>query len=185
MLSKNGKRSKIYIVTKLLQLLSDQGSRRSRMNSKSVSFLSIHFSKNLQKRRMNMEQEEIDAIERLILQIPRAERQKLRDRIFGVPKKKRTWIEFPKVTIRYQGAAGLCTTKKAALQHLGEILLLDIEKKSSSTIKAHVVEALATLAELEDNIAEKKATLMRAARIVLEEDRLRLFNKVASLAAIT
>jgi hypothetical protein len=79
----------------------------------------------------------------------------------------------------------LCTTKKAALQHLGEILLLDIEKKSSSTIKAHVVEALATLAELEDNIAEKKATLMRAARIVLEEDRLRLFNKVASLAAIT
>jgi len=132
-----------------------------------------------------MGQEEKEEIERLLLQISKAERQKLRDRIFGVPKKKKTWIDFPRVTVRYQGAAGLCTTKKAALQHLGEILLLDIEKKSSSTIKAHVVEALGTLAELEDNAAEKKATLMRAAKIVLEEDRLRLFNKVASLAAIT
>ena len=131
-----------------------------------------------------MELDEKEKIESLLLQIPKAERSLLIERIFGKPKKKSTWIDFPKVTIKYQGAIGLCTTKKMALQHLGEILLMDIDKKPSSTIKAHVVEALATLAELEDNISEKKATLMRAAKIVLEEDRLRLFDKVATLATL-
>ena len=131
-----------------------------------------------------MIQEEMDKIERLISQIPASERAKLRERIFGKPKEKKTQIDFPKITIKYQGAVGLCTTKKAALRHLGSIILSDIDKKPSSTIKAHVVEALATLAELEDNIAEKKATLVKAAKIVLEEDRLRLFSKVASLAAL-
>ena len=131
-----------------------------------------------------MEQGEKEKIESLLLQIPRAERLLLRERIFGKPKQKKTRIDFPKVTIKYQNATGLCITKKSALQHLGEILLMDIDKKSSPTIKAHVVEALATLAELEDNVSEKKATLMRAAKIVLEEDRLRLFDKVATLATL-
>ena len=132
-----------------------------------------------------MEQGEKEKIESLLLQIPRAERLLLRERIFGKPKQKKTRIDFPKVTIKYQNATGLCITKNSALQHLGEILLMDIDKKSSPTIKAHVVEALATLAELEDNVSEKKATLMKAAKIVLEENRIKLFDKIASLAVLT
>ena len=131
-----------------------------------------------------MEQEEKEEIERLILQIPKAERQKLRDKIFGVPKKKKTWVEFPKVTIKYQGATGMCITKKDALRHLGSVLIADVEKRSSSTIKAHVVEALSTLAELENSQTAKRDTLMRAVKIILETDRLKLFYRVASLAAL-
>jgi len=131
-----------------------------------------------------MNQEEKEKIERLLLQIPEAERQKLRDRIFGKPRVKKTRIEFPKITIRYQGAAELCISKKAVLSHLGSILLADVEKKPSSTIKAHVVEALSMLAELEDSPAAKRNTLMRAMKIVLETDRSRLFQRVASLAAL-
>jgi len=131
-----------------------------------------------------MELDEKEKIESLLLQVPKAERSLLIERIFGKPKQKKTRVDFPKITIKYQNATGLCITKKSALQHLGEILLMDIDKKPSPTIKAHVVEALATLAELEDNISEKKATLMRAAKIVLEEDRLRLFDKVATLATL-
>lgn len=132
-----------------------------------------------------MEQEEKEKIERLLAQIPESERPLLRERIFGKPKKKKTWIEFPKVTIKYQGAVGLCTTKKDALRHLGSILIADVEKRSSSTIKAHVVEALSTLAELEDSQTSKRDTLMRAVKIVLETDRLKLFYRVSSLAALT
>jgi len=132
-----------------------------------------------------MELDEKEKIESLLLQIPKAERSLLRERIFGKPKQKKTRIDFPKVTIKYQNATGLCITKNSALQHLGEILLMDIDKKSSPTIKAHVVEALATLAELEDNVSEKKATLMKAAKIVLEENRIKLFDKIASLAVLT
>ena len=132
-----------------------------------------------------MELDEKEKIESLLLQVPKAERSLLRERIFGKSKQKKTRIDFPKVTILYQGAIGLCITKNSALQHLGEILLMNIDKKSSPTIKAHVVEALATLAELEDNVSEKKATLMRAAKIVLEENRIKLFDKIASLAVLT
>ena len=132
-----------------------------------------------------MDKEEKEKIERLIQQIPESERLRLREKIFGKPEVKKARIEFPKVMIRYQNAVGLCTSKKDALRHLGSILIADVEKRSSSTIKAHVVEALSTLAELEDSQTAKRETLMRAVKIVLETDRLKLFYRVSSLAALT
>jgi len=131
-----------------------------------------------------MEQGEKEKIESLLLQIPKAERSLLRERIFRKPKKKSARVDFPKIAIKYQGATGMCITKKDALRHLGSILIADVEKRSSSTIKAHVVEALSTLAELEDSQTAKRDTLMRAVKIILETDRLKLFYRVTSLATL-
>ena len=137
---------------------------------------------------MSMEDElTIAKAEEIIKRMPLAERQAFREKLnkAGIPTKKKTKIEFPEIEISFMNKVRMCISKKSALNHLGEFLLNDLDKMSSSTIKAHAVEALATLSELEDNISGRKDTLMRAANIVMEVDRSRLMGKIATLAVLT
>ena len=124
--------------------------------------------------------------EEIIKKMPLAERQAFRKKLdkAGIPTKKKTKISFPQIDINFMNRARMCISKKVALNHLGEFLLNDLDKMSSSTIKAHAVEALATLSELEDDISERKNTLIRAANIVMEVDRPRLMGKIATLAVL-
>ena len=125
-------------------------------------------------------------VEEIIKRMPLTERQAFRKKLdkAGIPTKKKTKIEFPQIDISFMNKVRMCISKKAALGHLGEFLLNDLDKMPSSTIKAHAVEALATLSELEDNASERKNTLMRAANIVMEVDRPRLMSKIATLAVL-
>ena len=82
------------------------------------------------------------------------------------------YVEFPRLSSRmYDGMVRPCTSKVEIMQHFAEAIMQDCDKKTTPTIKAQVVEALATIAELAGTPEAKKKVLAEAAKFVLIYDR--------------
>lgn len=96
----------------------------------------------------------------------------------------KTRVQFPitsTITFKTQQP---CITWQEALKHLGEVLIQDVDKKSVPTIKGQIVEALAMLAEVAVDEGQKRTILGRANRVIMETDRMKLMNQVASMATM-
>lgn len=107
-----------------------------------------------------------------------------RKRSYPHKEHKQTKVKFPVVSTISFGVQRPCISWKDALRHLGEVLVQDVDKKSSPTIKGQIVEACAVLADIAMDESQKKAILGRAMRIVMETDRMKLMNQVASMATL-
>lgn len=119
----------------------------------------------------------------LIDQLSPSEQHHLLEKINKPKAKTKTHVKFPRPVdqIRIKGETTICLSKKDAIRNLGEVMLEDIDKMSTSEIKTRAVGLLTHLAETERE-NEKKRTLMMAANVVMETNRDRLMYKVATLA---
>lgn len=97
---------------------------------------------------------------------------------------KQTKVKFPTTSTISFGVQRPCISWQDALHHLGEVLIQDVDKKSSPTIKGQIVEACAVLADIATDESQKKAILGRAVRVVMETDRMKLMNQIASMATM-
>jgi hypothetical protein len=123
-------------------------------------------------------------LERLVNQLSPEQARRLLATLHSEEKKSK--ITFPKhvdstVTFR---RPQISITWKDALRHLNEVIIQDCDLSPVATIKAQVVDACATIAELCDSDAEKRTILARASRVVMETDYMKLLNHVANLATM-
>ena len=123
-------------------------------------------------------------LERLVSQLSPKQAQQLLAKIYVKEKKQKVLVPRPiKMTITSRGPQ-VSTTWKDALRHLSEVIIIDCDKMPVATIKAQVVDACATLAELCESKAEKRMILAKASRIVMETDYSRLLNYISNLATM-
>jgi len=103
-----------------------------------------------------------------------------------IPKKlaKKTRVTFPPVDVIALNMHNPCISWQDAMRHLGEVLIQDVDKRSSATIKGQVVEAYAMLAEVVEDESRKRALLGKAMQVVMESDRNRLLERIATLATM-
>ena len=92
------------------------------------------------------------------------------------------YIQFPSLTCRNGHMVQPCTNKGDVMKHLTQEIIQDCDKKSTPTIKAQLVESLATIAELLDDEEKKKKILNEAARLVIITSRDVLIYKLTTYA---
>jgi len=129
---------------------------------------------------------EQQTIQGLIDQLTPASAQVLLDKLQKkvATKKAKTnhYIEFPRQESRtFGGIPRPCTSSKDVIQHFAEEIIQNCDKKSVPTIKAQVVEALATLAEIVEP-QKKIAVLTKAARFVMAPEREDVLRMLTNLA---
>ena len=125
-----------------------------------------------------------NSLEILVKQLSRTEVSYLVDRLqkkldLGKP---RSYIVFPITETHTFGIPRTCVSKADAIRHLNEVILQNCDKKSTPTIKAQVVDAISTLAEVVESTDEKVRMLTTAAKFILITERDALLNKLVTLA---
>lgn len=124
-------------------------------------------------------------LQKLIDQLSPVDAKMLLDRLQRKVAKKpkaNPYIQFPKLGCRNGGMIQPCTCKGDVMKHLTEEIIQDCDKKSTPTIKAQLVESLATIAELIDEGEKKKKILNEAARLVMITSRDVLIYKLTTYA---
>lgn len=129
-----------------------------------------------------------DAIQNLVNSLSKTEARELYNKMVRSNKlqKSPTYVKFPPPVdkIRIYGITQVCVSKNDVIRHLGEFLLEDLDKMSTITIKTRTAEVLMFLAEFEKTDEQKKHTLAKAMKIVMELDRDRLMYRIATLAVM-
>ncbi len=127
-------------------------------------------------------------VQNLIERLSKAEARELYNKLVRSKKltKSPTYIQFPTPVdeIRIYGVAQTCVSKNDVIRHLGEFLLEDLDKMSDVAIKTRTAEMLMFLAEFEKTEDQKRNTLAKAAKIIMELDRDRLMYRIATLAVM-
>lgn len=121
-------------------------------------------------------------LEKLVKSLPKAERMRLLAKIQSrTPQPRSKEVLRPVEGSITFNSPRVCISWKDALQHLHEVIIQNCDKKPVATIKAQVVEACATLAELCERDGDKRMILGKAVGVVMETDRIRLLNRLTNL----
>ncbi len=122
-------------------------------------------------------------IESLVNQMDSYQRKNILAKLSEKPKVTKMRVHFPKVQYTSRDNIQICTTQKEASDFIASFMIEDLDKKPTSTIKAHLVEAFGTLAETMETDAQKQKTLLRASRFVLM-NRNHLINSILTMVAV-
>lgn len=107
---------------------------------------------------------------------------KLQQKVAKKKAKTNHYIEFPRQESRtFGGVPRPCTNSQDVIQHFCEEVIQDCDKKSVPTIKAQVVEAFATLAEIVEP-SRKANVLNKAAKFVMLQEREDVLRMLTNLA---
>ena len=118
-------------------------------------------------------------LERLINELsPEARTQVLAT--LKTQKKKKTHVPFPVIEARSISKTQMCISRQDAIRFFGEVLIPDCTIKSTATLKAQVVEAFVTLAE----VTKDNSFLQSAAKFVMIESRDHLIKRLTTYATL-
>lgn len=129
----------------------------------------------------------MDEIDRLISEVPREDLEKISKSLSSKKGKKKTHVSFPKIETKTKAKQysneQTCASHKDAEDFLALLLIQDLDKRPTASIKAQLIEGLLTFAEIMDEEQQKKRFISRAIRIVTM-DRDYLINSIVSMIAV-
>lgn len=120
------------------------------------------------------------ALEKLIDELSPEARTQVLATLKMQEKKKTTHVPFPVIEARSVSTTQMCISRQDAIRFFGEVLIPDCTIKSTATLKAQVVEAFVTLAE----VTKDNSFLQSAAKFVMIESRDHLIKRLTTYATL-